>query len=166
MAMRKLKARTTSGEVWIRVASYKRKYYISRPEHGLAGRTDDEAQLEIEATIEAVSPPHKKHLGATLELSLLSAQDYSSERSTVSPFFGSVTLSGSQRSALAYLPPKPFWELPSVIGSGATWISLGWSSMHRGYADLTSVFVGDEGDLEQFGAGYERLCNADDGAGA
>ena len=135
MAKRKLKARNISGEVWIRVASYKRKYYISRPDLGSDGRTNDEAQLEIEGTIEAVSPPHKKHLGAVLELSLLSAQDYSSDRSSVSPFFGSVTLRGSQRSALAYLPPKPFWELPAVIGSGAIHIALGWTSRRRG-ADL------------------------------
>ena len=144
-------APNTSGEVWVSVVSYKRKYYISRTDIGPQGRIDDEAQLEIVATAEAITRAQKKHLGETMYISLLCAQGYSEERPTVSAFFASITLRGSQRTALAYLPPTPFWELPAVISQGATWLCLGWSSMHRGYADLTSVFVGDETELGQFG---------------
>jgi hypothetical protein len=39
-----------------------------------------------------------------MHISLLSAQSYSCDKRTVSAFFGSLTLHGSQRSALAYLP--------------------------------------------------------------
>jgi hypothetical protein len=51
-------------------------------------------------------------------ISLLSARNYSVQKQTVSAFFGSLTLRGSQRSALADLPPKPFWELPAIISGG------------------------------------------------
>ena len=140
----------TSGDAWVKVAGYTRKYFITRTDVGAAARIDDEAQLEIAGTIEAISPAQKKHLGAAMHISLLSAQNYSAESKTVSAFFGSLTLRGSQRSALAYLPPKPFWELPAIISGGSYWLCLGWNSMRRGFADLTSVFVGDDADLEQF----------------
>ena len=142
----------TSGEVWVRITSYKRKYYISRSDVGAAWRTDDKAQLEVIATIEAISAAQKKHLGANMEISLLCAQDYSPESKGGPAFFGSVMLRGSQRSALAYLPPKPFWELPSIISEGSSWLCLGWSAIHRGWAELTSVFAGDSSDLDQLGS--------------
>jgi hypothetical protein len=148
----------TSGDVWVKVTGYTRKYFISRTDVSADGRIDDEAQLEIAGMIEATPPAQKKHLGAAMHISLLSAQNYSVEKQTVSAFFGSLTLRGSQRSALAYLPPKPFWELPVIISGGACWLCLGWNSMHRGFADLTSVFVGDEADLEQFGSTCVRKC--------
>jgi hypothetical protein len=112
--------------------------------------------LEIAATIEAISPSQKKHLGAEMDISLLSAQNYSRGSETASVFFGSLTLRGSRRSALAYLPPQPFWQLPALISEGANWLSLGWSEIHRGGADLMSVFLGDEADLEQFAADCAR----------
>ena len=34
-------------------------------------------------------------------------------------FFGSLTLRGEHRSALAYLPQQPFWALPRLIERGA-----------------------------------------------
>jgi hypothetical protein len=139
--------------VWVRITSYKRKYYISRTDRGdETTRTDDEAQLEIRGTIVAITPAQKKHLDAAMEISLLCAQDYSPGSNKASPFFGSVTLRGSQRSALAYLPPKPFWELPGLISEGSNWLCLGWSAIHRGWGEVTSVFVGDEADLEQLGS--------------
>lgn len=144
-------AADSSGNVWAKIEGYTRKYFISRSDVGNDRLIDDEAQLEIEATIQAISPAQKKHLGAAIQISLLSAQNYSSDKQPVSAFFGSLTLRGSQRSALAYLPQKPFWEFPALIAGGSDWLCLGWDSMHRGFADLTSVFVGDEADLEQFG---------------
>ena len=145
---------------WVEIDSFTRRYFISRSGVGADSLIDDEAQLEIEATIKAISPAHKKYLGQAMHVSLLSAQRYSGETQSVSAFFGSLTLRGSRRSALAYLPPKPFWELPAMIAGGARWLNLGWTSMHRGYADLTSLFVGDEADLQQYGA--ECVRNGDE----
>ena len=85
------------------------QYFISRGDVGSDSRIDDEAQLELEAAIEAITPAHKKHLGTTMHISLLSAQNYSVEKQAFSTFFGSLMLRGSQRSARAYLPSKPFW---------------------------------------------------------
>jgi hypothetical protein len=108
----------SSGDVWLKISGYTRKYFISRTDVGADGRIDDEAQLEIAGTIKAISPAQKKHLGAAMLISLLSARNYSVQKQTVSAFFGSLTLRGSQRSALADLPPKPFWELPAIISGG------------------------------------------------
>jgi hypothetical protein len=95
-----------------------------------------------------------------MDISLLCAEDYSSTPSSVSAFFGSLTLRGSQRSALAYLPAMPVWEMPAMIAAGSTWLCLGWKVIHRGFADLNSVFAGDEADLEQLGAGASASIRA------
>ena len=142
----------SSGDVWVQITRYARKYFISRSGLGDDELIDDEAQLEITAAIQAISPAHKKHLGATMQISLVSAHNYSVEKPIVPAFFGSLTFRRSQHSALAYLPPQPFWQLPAMITEGSTWLRLGWSSMHRGSADLTSVFFGDDTDLQQLGS--------------
>lgn len=150
-----------SGQVWVRIESFTRKWYISRTDLSAAERVDDEAQLELVATIEAITPAQKKHLGASMDISLLSAQVYSADGSSGPPFFGSLTLRGAQRSALAYLPPRPFWQLPGLIEVSSTRLSLGWDSMHRGAADLVSLFVGDETDLEELGSDCVRATCGD-----
>ena len=46
-----------------------------------------------------------------------------------------------------------------MVAEEDRWLNFGWNSMHRGYADLTSLFVGDEGDLQQYGAECLRQCD-------
>jgi hypothetical protein len=38
-------------------------------------------------------------------------------------------------------------------------LRLGWKVIHRGYADLNSVFAGEEADLEQLGAACIRVAH-------
>jgi hypothetical protein len=109
----------SSGDVWLQIRGHTRKYFISRTDGRVEAQIDDEAQLEITAMITAISLHHKKHLGWPMHISLLSAQIYTARERTTSAFFGSLTLRASQRSALAYLPPKPFWELPAMISEGS-----------------------------------------------
>jgi hypothetical protein len=150
---RKAPTPETSGDVWIRIVSLKRKYFISLAEPGDAGRTSDEAQLQIAGSIEAISPAQKKHVGSAMHVSLLCAQSYSStDAAAATTLFGSLTLRGSQRSALAYLPPDPFWELHAIIESGSAWLCLGWASLSRGLGNLSSVYFGDDDDVEEFAA--------------
>lgn len=139
----------TSGEVWIHIQSYKRKYFISLADHGANDRSSDEAQLRIMGMIRAISPALKKHMGYSIEVSLLCAQSYTAHN-TSTTLFGSLTFRGSQRSALAYLPPQPFWHLPSVIERGSSWLSLSWKSIYRGHATLNSIYLGDDGDFDDF----------------
>jgi hypothetical protein len=135
------------GEVWAKIISHKSSYYISRDAVGDDQyRVHDEAQLEIIGTIDAIAPRQRKHLGEQLLVSLIAAEKYEPKEPASVPFFGSVNFRGSQRSAFAYLPSKPFWALPDLIGNRGAWICVGWKSLHRGYAQLDSVFIGDAGD--------------------
>lgn len=68
----KTPAPDTSGDVWVEIDSFTRKYFISRSDVGADSLIDDEAQLEIEATIKTISQAHKKHLGDAMHISVLS----------------------------------------------------------------------------------------------
>lgn len=148
--MAKPSARSTAkppvgrAEIWGRIHSVRRNYYISRSGLGEASRCDDEAVIELATTVEAVSPEYRKHLGQPFSVSLLSARTYSDDPAEPASFFGSVTLRGSQRSALAYLPPAPFWAAPTLIRDGASLICVGFEPMARGFASVTSIFLGDD----------------------
>src|SRR4051812_42078855 len=118
MIRSKRSVRNTSadGEVWAKIISHKSSYYICRhedgsDEHGVA----DEAQLQIICMIDAITSGQRKHIGEQLIVSLVAAVKYDLKGHPSLPFFGSVSLRGSQRSALAYLPSKPFWALPNLI---------------------------------------------------
>jgi hypothetical protein len=122
--------------------AHRSSYYISRDElEGGEYRVDDEAQLEIIGTIDAITRAQRKHLGAELQVSLLAAERYGPKEAAPIAFFGSMNLRASQRSALAYLPSRPFWALPGLM-RGEVWISIGWKSLQRGYGEVASVFVG------------------------
>ena len=141
------RTKENSGEVWARILSQKSKYYISQTElRDETCRIDDEAQLEIVAMIDAITPALRKHLGGELTVSLLAAEQYAPQAATAGRFFGSVNMRGSQRSALAYLPSQPFWALPALIAGGASYVCIGWNCMRQGYAELSSLFVGDAED--------------------
>jgi hypothetical protein len=131
-------------ELCARVLSVQRRYYISRSDLGDKRFIDDEAQLEIEAVIESISTRHRKHVGEPLNLSLLSAHRYEPEERRSTAFFGSVSIRGTDRSALAYLPPQPFWALPDVICDGSKVIELTFTPMHRGFAHLLSLYVAEK----------------------
>lgn len=51
--------------------------------------------------------------------------------------------------SVGILAAQAISEIAALIADGARWLNIGWKSMHRGYVDLTSVFVGDEADLQQ-----------------
>jgi hypothetical protein len=131
-------------ELCARVLSVQRRYFISRSDQDDKQFIDDEAQLEIEALIESISTRHRKHVGEPLYLSLLSAQRYAPEEKSPTSFFGSVSIRGNDRSALAYLPPQPFWALPDVIRDGSNVMELTFTPMHRGFAHLLSLYVAEK----------------------
>lgn len=135
-----------TGEVWAKIISHRSKYYVSRRDPGDDCRIDDEAELEIVATIDAITPAFRKHLGQEMVISLLAAEKYGPNERDSSPFFGSVNLRGAQRSALAYLPSTPFWALPAMIRDRDAWVCIGWTLMKRGHAHVSSVFIGDAQD--------------------
>ena len=134
-------------ELVARVNSFRQSYFISRS----AGRTgtyvDDEAILEVTATIASIAKRHKKRVGDEISLSLIHAVRYKGETHDRSPFFGTVNLRGAECSALAYLPAKPFWQLPTLIERGADRIELRFSPLHSGCGELLSFFLGNEEEL-------------------
>ena len=168
--MRKKKASASDpgseGEVWAKVTSHRSSYYISRTDVDDKSYIDDEAEVELLAKIDAISTSQAKHLGQDMAVSLLAAERYSPNETTSSPFFGSVNLRGSRRSALAYLPAIPFWALPQLIHAREVWLCVGWTFMKRGSADLASLFIGDADDRERLlQLGGNRLVVAPRGKG-
>ena len=135
-----------AGEVWAKIVSFRPKYYISSTNVGDDRRIDDEAQLELVAIIDAISPTQRKHLGQAMDISLLATESYTPRELTTPKFFGSVNMRGSHRSAMAYLPSAPFWALSDLIRGREAWMCFGWAIMHRGYGQLISFFVGDAED--------------------
>lgn len=105
---------------------------------------DDEAMLELVLMIETTSTRYRKHIGQTLELTVLSAHRYDGQASNGSSFFGSVTLRGAQRSALAYLPSEPFWSLPQLVSGGARWVQLQFTPLGHGHGTLIGLYFGHE----------------------
>lgn len=147
MTRRKIKKRIEQEELRARILSVSRSYYVSSAEVGEVAYIDDEAILELEGLIEGVSPRHRKHLGLPITISLLSARRYSPQREPGSAFFGSINIRGASRSALSYLPAKPFWHIPEMIAGGADCIELRFAPLVRGYAPLSSVWIGKQSDL-------------------
>jgi hypothetical protein len=131
-------------ELRARVLKVRPRYYISRSDDYEKPVIEDEAELEIEAVIEQVSFRHRKHVEGTMSVSLLSAKRYAPEETNPTMFFGSLTLRGGQRSALAYLPSRPFWHLPRLISHGADLFEFTFTPLQRGFAHLLSVHVTDE----------------------
>ena len=130
-------------ELRARIQTVHRAYFISRSDVRGENFIDDEAEIELQAVIEHVSTRHLKHLGQPITISLLSARRYSPKDHDQTAFFGSVTLRGTQRSALAYLPSEPFWHLPACISGGANLVELTFSRMLRGYSDLLSLNIAE-----------------------
>ncbi len=132
------------GELSAQIRDISRTYFISRSEVGEGAFIDDEAELVIQAVIETINCRHGDHVGQPTTIHLLHAERYS-ETPHSSSFFGSVTIRGAQRSALAYLPRAPFWELPHMIESGASRLELRFLPLRRGYGELLSINVGSAG---------------------
>ena len=131
-------------ELRARILKVRRHYFITRSDDREKPFIDDEAEIQIDAVIEDVSAKHRKHLGEAISVTLLSARRYAPEDKAPTSFFGSVTMRGSQRSALAYLPPVPFWNVPTLIRDGAELLELTFTPMKRGFSDLLSVHITDE----------------------
>lgn len=130
-------------ELRARILKVKRRYFISRSDDYEKPFIDDEAEIEIDGVIEDLPVKHRKHLGEAISISLLSAKRYAPEDKAPTTFFGSVTLRGSNRSALAYLPSMPFWLVPDLIRNGAELLELTYTPMKQGFAHLLSVHVTD-----------------------
>lgn len=144
---RKAKKHIEPEELRARIVTVSRSYYVSCSEVDDESYVDDEAIIEVEGLIEEVSPRHRKHLGLPITISLLSAKRYSPKREPSSAFFGSINLRGESRSALSYLPAKPFWHIPEMIAAGADCIELRFAPLVRGYASLSSLWIGKLSDL-------------------
>jgi hypothetical protein len=112
-------------------------YYISRHED----RISDEAILNIDATIERISPRHSPHVGCLLELSLVIERTFEKDTVAGRPHLFSVNFSKKQRSILAYLPADAFWSLPRLVALGATHIEARFSPIYRGSGNLESVHL-------------------------
>jgi hypothetical protein len=131
-------------ELRARILKVRRRYFISRSDDYEKPLIDDEAEIEIDAVIEDVPRRHRKHLGEEIKISLLSAKRYAPEDKAPTTFFGSVTMRGGQRSALAYLPSQPFWHVPALISEGAELLELTFTPARRGFAHLLSLHLTDE----------------------
>jgi hypothetical protein len=136
-------------ELTARLITFRQSYYISRVDGCGASLIDDEAILEIEAVVEAISNRHRKHVGQTMRISLLNANRYTGNEADRTAFFGSVAFRGDQRSALAYLPAEPFARLPFLLERNAKALQVQFSPLRHGYGELLNLFVGDDIDLAE-----------------
>jgi hypothetical protein len=130
-------------ELIARIVSVRHNYFISRADGRGGTLVDDEAILDIEGAVTSISKRHCKHLGEPISISLIHAARYTGWKQDISPFFGSVRLRGSQRSALAYLPVEPFGRLPQLIDRGAQFLELRFSPLRHGFGELLSLYVAD-----------------------
>jgi hypothetical protein len=62
-------------EVWAKIITQRASYYISREGPGEKAMADDEAELEIVATIDAITSLQRKHLGQEMVISLPAAEN-------------------------------------------------------------------------------------------
>jgi len=144
-------------ELTARILSLSQNYYISRSDGRAGTFIDDEAAVEIEAVIEAISKRHRKHIGQPISISLLQAVRYKGEKHDVSPFFGSMTLRGGQKSVLAYVPEAPFWRVPGMVERGANMVEVRFSPTRHGFGELLSFFLGSEAELERIAQVVEQV---------
>jgi hypothetical protein len=145
---RKRSAAFEREELTAKILSFRQNYYLSRYDQGEEALVDDEAALVIDAVVEQISARHIRHLGKPIEISLLHAERYPRKPDAEARFFGSLTLRGEHRSALAYLPQQPFWALPRLIERGAVILQLHFASLWRGRSSLLGLFVGWPSDVE------------------
>lgn len=131
-------------ELTARILDYSTNYFIARSGGLGQAYADDEAALEVNATIERIARRHLKHLHQPISFRLLHSRRYQGEVESISKFFGSVTLWGSQRYVLAYLPELPFWALPAMIARGCGIIQCTYEPMRGGHGDLLSFYVAPE----------------------
>jgi len=110
MARRK---RPESEELTARIDGFSQTYYLAQtsvvPRH-----LDDEAQLEIAATIVAVSSRHARFLNTPIEISLLCARKFVRDEPDATrerPFMLDMHLRKDRCSCMAYIPSDAFWAL-------------------------------------------------------
>ncbi|MCL6698289.1 hypothetical protein LZ496_05775 [Sphingomonas sp. NSE70-1] len=141
MARRKQRALEERFILVATIESVERNYFVSE-EHDLR-RVDDEASLIICGHITEIDRKHRRHNGLSIEMKFLCARSFQRDRDVPAadrPFLMSVNLRGDQRSLGAYLPADAFWELPSMIASGAvTHIEAQFGPTRQGHADLLFV---------------------------
>lgn len=128
-----------------KIVSGKFSYFIAdrRPPGG--SFVDDEAIIDLDATIEEILPKNPDHQGAMLECSLVCSRRYDvgpAENIAGHPSLFPITLKRNQRSVLAYLPSDAFWALQARLGSGSLdYLELTYVRPHRGTGDLTSIYL-------------------------
>ncbi len=131
-------------ELIVKIDGYEQTYYIS--EHGLDGRaTSDEALIDVQGRIIAISKKLKQHLNERLDVSFACATSYSeNERTPVSdkPFLLPMNLRKDHRSFMTYLPAAAFWSIPEMIDAGRlTHIEARFSPPQYGSGNLVSVYL-------------------------
>ena len=139
-------------ELTAKIESYCRTYYLAQ-HSGEGRRLEDEAQLEITATIIDISKRHRRFLCAPIEINLLTARsfDRSDEptKSAEAVFLCQINLRKGSCSCLAYLPADAFWALPDMHRSGAvTHIQIAFEPTRHGSGALQSIYLAPEAKLE------------------
>jgi hypothetical protein len=139
-------------ELTAKIESYCRTYYLAQ-HSGESRRLEDEAQLEITATVIDISRRHRRFLGAPIEISLLTARSFnrSDERtkSAETAFLCQMNLRKIGCSCLAYLPSDAFWALPDMLRSGAvTHIQITFEPTRHGSGTLQSIYLAPEMKLK------------------
>lgn len=135
-----------------RIDSHRLSYYASQPQERDPPFFDDEALIDISATIERVSERHRAYVGQTLEITLACARTYkpgdlSASQDTPSLF--SMTLKQAQRSCLGYLPSEAFWPIPLLIENGTyTHVETRFTPLSRGHGELLGIWLGTRAGLD------------------
>lgn len=143
---KKRSVRVETEELSIRLVSFRRNYFIARRGTGHATFADDEAILDIDGIIERAARRSARRVDHSISVRLLNSTRYAQNERRDCRFFGSITLRGQQRSALAYLPSEVFWGLPSLFGEGASVIQLTLEPLAGGYGDLVSLYIASPDD--------------------
>ncbi|WP_037499256.1 hypothetical protein [Sphingomonas jaspsi] len=132
-------------EIWAEIQSSRRSYFISRKQRD-EGASDDEAILSIQACIIEPPPSFRDCLGQSLDVSVISACRYGQNQDEPARFFGTVNLQSKSRSALAYLPPAPFWAMPKMIDEGSRLLNLSFVQLRGRMGYLTGLYLCDAED--------------------
>ena len=123
-----------------RITHVRSNYYITRSAIE-PPVVDDEATLEVRAIIEEIDSDYQQHIGEELAISLLSATRYDEPNN--STFDGSITLSGTQRTASPYLPPQPFWPIRGLISMDDVHVRLHFVPTSPGRGSLVGLYIED-----------------------
>lgn len=138
-------------ELTAKIESFSQSYYVSQSV-GEGARLDDEAQIEISATIIDISKRHRRFLGEPIEISLLRARSFRRHEDTPAaerPFLLYMILRRDRCSCLGYIPSDVFWAIPDMLHTNAvSHIQASFEATRRGSGELLSIYLAPEAKLE------------------